>query len=157
MVTANPSIDDKAVLARTIVQTVLTAPTNTELLLKVLNFDAIMEQQGLPVSGAGVGGRGGRGSRRASPEKGGCKWGMGVKGDGGSEDGRSSGSWRRGLVTASENVSGHCLVEAAAVAGPGIAEAGTRQNLMCSRSGRGQIWRDTGPTRQETRGGALEQ
>ena len=52
---ANPLIDDKAVLARTIVQTVLTAPTNTELLLKVLNFDAMLEQQGLPVSGAGVG------------------------------------------------------------------------------------------------------
>ena len=80
-VSANPLIDDKAVLARTIVQTVLTAPTNTELLLKVLNFDAMLEQQGLPVSGAGGGGWRRERTAKGKPEKGSCRWGMGVKGE----------------------------------------------------------------------------
>ena len=84
-VSANPLSEDKAVLARTIVQTVLTAPTNTELLLKVLNFDAMLEQQGLPVSGAGVGVGEGE-DREGQAREGELQVGGGGEGGEGSED-----------------------------------------------------------------------
>ncbi len=88
-VSANPLIDDKAVLARTIVQTVLTAPF-TELLLKVLSFDAMLEQQGLPVTGAGAGVGEGE-DREGQAREGELQVGDGGGGGEGSEDAQGSG------------------------------------------------------------------
>lgn len=54
-VTASPLIDDKAMLARRVVEAVLTNPANLDMIATVVDLDTMIEHQGLPMTGVGIG------------------------------------------------------------------------------------------------------
>lgn len=49
-VTASPLIDDKALLARRVVEAVLTNPANLDMIATVVDLDTMIEQQGIPTT-----------------------------------------------------------------------------------------------------------